>query len=131
MIAGSLKLELAQYREVEAFEKFGSSLDAETQELLEKGKKLVQLLKQDQFAPLSIEEQVVLIFSAVRGHLKRIPIEKIQSFEKELLKFVNSKKIMAPFMYFLKDDLKVSQDIFQKLLTYFINIEFKENKENE
>ena len=128
MIAGSLKLELAQYREVEAFEKFGSSLDAETQELLEKGKKLVQLLKQDQFAPLSIEEQVILIFSAVRGHLRRIPIEAIQRFEKDLLTFVNSKKILSPFMFFLKDDLKTSQDVVEKVLTHFINVEFKINE---
>jgi len=92
MIAGSLKLELAQYREVEAFEKFGSSLDAETRELLERGKKLVELLKQDQFAPLTIEEQVIMIFSATRGYLRRVPIENISLFEKDLLKFVNTKK---------------------------------------
>ena len=125
MIAGSLKLELAQYREVEAFEKFGSSLDAETQELLEKGKKLVELLKQDQFAPLSIEEQVVLIFSAVKGHLKRIPIELIGTFEKELLNYINTKNIISPIMFFLKDDLKVTQDLLDKMLTHFINTQFK------
>jgi len=124
MIAGSLKLELAQYREVEAFEKFGSSLDAETRELLERGKKLVELLKQDQFAPLTIEEQVILIFSAVRGYLRRVPIENINKFEKELLKFVNTKQLINPFVVFLKDDLKNTQDIFDKVLSYFIEVEF-------
>jgi len=124
MIAGSLKLELAQYREVEAFEKFGSSLDAETRELLERGKKLVELLKQDQFAPLTIEEQVIMIFSATRGYLRRVPIENISLFEKDLLKFVNTKKIINPFLNFLKEDLKNTQDIFDKVLAHFLEVEF-------
>jgi len=124
MIAGSLKLELAQYREVEAFEKFGSSLDAETRELLERGKKLVELLKQDQFAPLTIEEQVIMIFSATRGYLRRVPIENISLFEKDLLKFVNTKKIINPFLNFLKEDLKNTQDIFDKVLSHFLEVEF-------
>ena len=84
-IAGSMKLELAQYREVEAFEKFGSSLDIETQELLERGKKLTELLKQDQYSPLTIEEQVLIIFSGVRGYLRKVPLAKISSFETGLL----------------------------------------------
>ncbi len=124
-IAGSLKLELAQYREVEAFEKFGSSLDAETQELLARGKKLTELLKQGQYEPLSIEEQILVIFSGVRGYLKSVSLTKIGEFEKNLLKFVYSRKILNPFVVFLKDDLKISESIFDKVLNYFIEQEFK------
>ena len=126
-IAGSLKLELAQYREVEAFEKFGSSLDAETQELLERGKKLTELLKQGQYEPLSIEDQVVMIFSGVRGYLKEIPLESIEKFEKDLLQFVNSKKILSPFMAFLESDLKETEVVFDKVLNHFIDSEFVAN----
>jgi len=99
-------------------------LDAETRELLERGKKLVELLKQDQFAPLTIEEQVIMIFSATRGYLRRVPIENISLFEKDLLKFVNTKKIINPFLNFLKEDLKNTQDIFDKVLSHFLEVEF-------
>jgi len=123
-IAGSLKLELAQFREVEAFEKFGSSLDAETQELLERGKKLTELLKQGQYAPLPIEDQVIMIFSGVKGYLKTIPLESISSFEEGLLAFVKSKSILSPFVSFLRDDLKNSEPVFHKVLQHFIDSEF-------
>ena len=112
------------FNKVEAFEKFGSSLDAETRELLERGKKLVELLKQDQFAPLTIEEQVLMIFSATRGFLRYVPIESINSFEKELLRFITVKKLFNPFVVVLKDDLKNVQDIFDKVLSYFLDVEF-------
>lgn len=123
-IAGSLKLELAQFREVEAFEKFGSSLDAETQELLERGKKLTELLKQGQYTPLPIEDQVIMIFSGVKGYLKTIPLESISSFEEGLLAFVKSKSILSPFVSFLRDDLKNSEPVFHKVLQHFIDSEF-------
>jgi F-type H+-transporting ATPase subunit alpha len=123
-IAGSLKLELAQFREVEAFEKFGSSLDAETQELLERGKKLTELLKQGQYTPLPIEDQVIMIFSGVKGYLKTIPLDSISSFEEGLLAFVKSKSILSPFVSFLRDDLKNSEPVFHKVLQHFIDSEF-------
>ena len=123
-IAGSMKLELAQYREVEAFEKFGSSLDVETQELLERGKKLTELLKQDQYAPLTIEDQVFMIFSGVRGYLKSIPITEISKFEEGLLSFVNGKAIIAPFIEVLRDDLKGQEQIVDHVLNHFIQNEF-------
>ena len=120
-IAGSMKLELAQYREVEAFEKFGSSLDIETQELLERGKKLTELLKQDQYSPLTIEEQVLIIFSGVRGYLRKVPLSKISSFETGLLSFVNSKQITSSFMSLLKTDLEKSEMVFDKILNLYID----------
>ncbi len=83
-VAGTIKLELAQYREMEAFAQFASDLDAATQRLLARGSRLTELLKQDQYDPLPIEEQVAVIFSGVRGFLDKIPIEKITSYEEKL-----------------------------------------------
>ena len=82
------------------------------------------LLKQGQYEPLSIEDQVMVIFSGVRGYLKTIPLASIGSFETNLLEFVNTKKIFSPFVHFLKDDLKNSEIIFDKVLKHFIDSEF-------
>ena len=83
-VAGSIKLELAQYREMEAFAQFASDLDASTQRLLARGARLTELLKQDQYAPLPVEEQVVIVFAGVRGFLDPIPLDKVTSFERKL-----------------------------------------------
>ena len=71
-VAGSIKLELAQYREMAAFAQFGSDLDASTQKLLNRGGKLTELLKQGQYKPLPVEEQVIIIFAGVKGYLDDI-----------------------------------------------------------
>ncbi|MBT5038911.1 MAG: F0F1 ATP synthase subunit alpha [Rhodospirillaceae bacterium] len=84
-VAGRIKLELAQYREMAAFAQFGSDLDAATQRLLARGARLTELLKQGQYSPLPIDEQVVAIFAGVRGYLDGIEIEQIGRFEQELL----------------------------------------------
>ena len=84
-VAGRIKLELAQYREMAAFAQFGSDLDAATQRLLNRGARLTELLKQDQFAPMAVEEQVVSIFSGVRGYLDGIEVNDINRFEREFL----------------------------------------------
>ena len=81
-IAGTMKLELAQYREVAAFAQFGSDLDAATQAQLKRGERLVELLKQDQYVPMAIEEQVVAVFSGVRGFLDRIDTADVTKFER-------------------------------------------------
>uniref|UniRef100_A0A2P2HVV0 ATP synthase subunit alpha n=1 Tax=Hirondellea gigas TaxID=1518452 RepID=A0A2P2HVV0_9CRUS len=82
-VAGSMKLELAQYREVAAFAQFGSDLDASTQQLLSRGVRLTELLKQGQYVPMAIEEQVPIIYCGVRGHLDKVNPNKITKFEKE------------------------------------------------
>ena len=84
-VAGSLKGELAQYREMAAFAQFGSDLDATTQRLLARGARLTELLKQPQFSPLKVEEQVVVIYAGTRGYLDAIPVGAIRRFEKEFL----------------------------------------------
>lgn len=84
-VAGSMKLELAQYREVAAFAQFGSDLDASTQQLLNRGVRLTELLKQGQYVPMAIEEQVTVIYAGVKGYLDKIDPSKITKFEKEFL----------------------------------------------
>ena len=91
-VAGSIKLELAQYREMAAFAQFGSDLDQATQKLLNRGSKLTELLKQNQYSPLTVSEQVVLIYSGVRGFLDNIELGKIKEFEKNLLSKIKDEK---------------------------------------
>ncbi|KZC08318.1 PREDICTED: ATP synthase subunit alpha, mitochondrial [Dufourea novaeangliae] len=89
-VAGSMKLELAQYREVAAFAQFGSDLDAATQQLLNRGVRLTELLKQGQYVPMAIEEQVAVIYCGVRGYLDKMEPSKITAFEKEFLAHIKS-----------------------------------------
>ena len=85
-VAGSIKLELAQYREMAAFAQFGSDLDASTQRLLNRGSKLTELLKQNQYSPMSVAQQVIAIFSGIRGYLDNIELTNIQHIEKKNLR---------------------------------------------
>jgi F-type H+-transporting ATPase subunit alpha len=96
-VAGSLKLDLAQYRELEAFAKFGSDLDKATQKTLSKGARLVELLKQGQYAPVPIEKQVISIYLGTNGYLDNIAISDVKRFEKEVLEFfeVKNNKILG------------------------------------
>ncbi len=87
-VSGTLKLDLAQYRELEAFAKFGSDLDRSTQQLLRRGAHLVELLKQKQYQPLPVEEQVAMIFAGTKGFLDQLPLEDVARFEKEFLDFL-------------------------------------------
>jgi F-type H+-transporting ATPase subunit alpha len=89
-VAGSMKLELAQYREVAAFAQFGSDLDASTQQLLNRGVRLTELLKQGQYVPMAIEEQVAVIYAGVKGYLDKIDPSAITKFEKEYLIHIRS-----------------------------------------
>lgn len=85
-----MKLELAQYREVAAFAQFGSDLDAATQQLLSRGVRLTELLKQGQYSPMAIEEQVAVIYAGVRGYLDKLEPSKITKFENAFLAHVIS-----------------------------------------
>jgi F-type H+-transporting ATPase subunit alpha len=90
-VAGKIKGELAQYREMAAFAQFGSDLDATTQRLLNRGARLTELLKQPQFSPLKMEEQVVVIYAGVNGYLDPIPVNRVRAFEDGLLSLVRTK----------------------------------------
>jgi len=95
-VAGSLKLELAQYREVAAFAQFGSDLDAATQQLLNRGEKLTELLKQKQYVPIPAEEQVCILYAGVRGFLDKLQTSEISKFEELYLATIRSK---APHIF--------------------------------
>jgi F-type H+/Na+-transporting ATPase subunit alpha len=90
-VAGKIKGELAQYREMAAFAQFGSDLDASTQALLNRGSRLTELLKQPQFSPLKMEEQVAVIYAGVNGYLDKLPVSKVRPFEDALLSTLRSK----------------------------------------
>lgn len=121
-VAGSIKLELAQYREMEAFAQFGSDLDESTQKLLAKGERLTMLLKQEQYSPLSVEEQVVVIYAGVNGYLKDISPKDVNRFEKELILFMNRKEHRSVLENIKKEGqitAEIEADI-KKLLANFI-----------
>jgi F-type H+-transporting ATPase subunit alpha len=90
-VAGRIKGELAQYREMAAFAQFGSDLDATTQRLLSRGSRLTELLKQPQFSPLKMEEQVCVIYAGVNGYLDPIPVARVKAFEEGLLALLRTK----------------------------------------
>jgi F-type H+-transporting ATPase subunit alpha len=90
-VAGKIKGELAQYREMAAFAQFGSDLDASTQQLLNRGSRLTELLKQPQFSPLKMEEQVAVIYAGVNGYLDKLPLAKVRPFEDSLLSTLRAK----------------------------------------
>jgi F-type H+-transporting ATPase subunit alpha len=90
-VAGTLKLDQAQYRELEAFAKFGSDLDAVTKNVIEKGKRNVEILKQAVNDPFTVEDQVAIIYAGSKNLLKSVPVEKVKEFEKDYIEYLNAK----------------------------------------
>ncbi|HXT68576.1 MAG TPA: F0F1 ATP synthase subunit alpha [Vicinamibacterales bacterium] len=90
-VAGTLRLDLAQYRELAAFAQFGSDLDQATQRQLNRGKRLVEILKQPQYQPLAVEKQVAIVFAATNGYLDSVPVEKLRAYEEGLYRFLESR----------------------------------------
>jgi len=90
-VAGTLKLDQAQYRELEAFSKFGSDLDAATKAVLDKGSRNVEILKQGQFSPLRVEQQIAIIYLGTKGLLRDVPVNKVREFEAEFLQYLEAK----------------------------------------
>jgi F-type H+-transporting ATPase subunit alpha len=107
-VAGSIKLELAQYREMAAFAQFGSDLDATTQQLLNRGARLTELLKQPQYSPLLTEEQVCVIFAGVNGYLDKIPVSEVGNFEKALLNELRG--VSQSILTAIRNEKSVSDD---------------------
>jgi F-type H+-transporting ATPase subunit alpha len=112
-VAGSIKLELAQYREMAAFAQFGSDLDSATQQLLARGSRLVELLKQGQYSPLVLEEQVAVIFAGVKGYLDKIPENDVVSFEKAFIGKLRSSN--KDILDAIRSEHKISEDTEVKL----------------
>jgi F-type H+-transporting ATPase subunit alpha len=121
-VSGSLKLELAQYREMAAFAKFGSDLDDSTKRLLNRGDRLTELLKQPQYQPLPIDKQVLSIFAGVNGYLDLLPTSEVRRFETELFKFVDDSDAFRPYVQRLSQE--IDEKAIHAILTYFIKYEF-------
>ena len=115
-VAGSIKLELAQYREMAAFAQFGSDLDAATQALLNRGARLTELLKQPQYSPLTISEQVIVIYAGTKGYLDNINVDQVVRFEAGLLKHLrnNCQKLLEDIS---TNDRKVEGELEQSIRT--------------
>ncbi|MEM7427778.1 MAG: F0F1 ATP synthase subunit alpha [Pseudomonadota bacterium] len=112
-VAGKIKGELAQYREMAAFAQFGSDLDASTQQLLNRGAKLTELLKQDQFSPLKVEEQVCVIYTGVNGYLDDLPLADVGRFEEEFLR--NLRENHADLLSTIASEKELSSETEEKL----------------
>jgi len=112
-VAGSLRLDLAQYRELAAFAQFGSDLDAATQRQLNRGSRLVELLKQDQFVPLPVEKQVVILYAAINGFVDDLEISKLKHFEQELFRFMDTRKVEV--LTLVREKKQLSDDVKQAL----------------
>ena len=91
-VAGRLRLDLAQYRELQAFAQFGSDLDKATQARLARGERMMEILKQGQYHPMAVQEQVMILFTAVNGYLDDLPVERLSKFEEDFIKFMRSSK---------------------------------------
>ena len=112
-VAGTIKLDLAQFRELEAFAQFGSDLDPATQKLLDKGRKLTEILKQNQYSPMGFEEQVVSIYAGVKGYLDKVPVKEVTKFEADLL--LKIKNSHADILQSIKKEQKITDDTESKL----------------
>jgi F-type H+-transporting ATPase subunit alpha len=94
-VAGTLRLELAQYREMAAFAQFASDLDKATQAQLARGQRLVEILKQGQYTPVPVEEQILIIYAATNGHVDGLPVSALKRYEQELISYVKSEHAAA------------------------------------
>ena len=112
-VAGRLRLDLAQYRELAAFAQFGSELDRATQAQLNRGGRMVEILKQDQFVPLAVERQILIVFAGVNGHVDDLPVEAVRAFEEGLFRFVEAR---YPEIYAELNEKKIlGDDLRQKV----------------
>jgi len=112
-VAGTLKLDLAQYRELAAFAQFGSDLDKATQAQLARGVRLVELLKQPQYRPMSLSEEVFVLFAGVRGFVDKYPVERLKDYEAQLLSFIRSK--YPEVMKEIDEKQEISSDLEKKM----------------
>ena len=115
-VAGSIKLELAQYREMASFAQFASDLDASTQRLLARGARLTEILKQDQFVPYPVEEEVVVLFAGVRGYLDKVEIADVTRFEARLLDEIRGKG--SDLLNTIRQEKDLSEETEQKLVAF-------------
>jgi F-type H+-transporting ATPase subunit alpha len=119
-VAGKIKLDLAQYREMAAFAQFSSDLDPSTQKLLARGARLTELLKQPQYHPLSVEDQVVSVFAGTRGYLDSLPVDQVGKFETQLL--AELKATEPGIIQAIRDDQQIKPETEKKLIAFIENL---------
>jgi len=124
-VAGSIKLELAQYREMAAFAQFGSDLDATTQKLLNRGSKLTELLKQDQYSPMTVAQQVIAVFSGVWGFLDKVELSEIKGLEKQIYERVKSSN--PEIIESINNTGKLDEKMEKKLISIIEQFQKKSN----
>ena len=119
-ISGSLKLELAQFREMASFAKFGSEPDKETQQLINRGNHLTELLKQSQYTPLTIEKQILSVFLGVSGSLDEIELEDVLKFENKFLSVFDENNVFLPFLRSFSDN-EFDEPVFKFVVDFISN----------
>lgn len=125
-VAGSLRLDLAQYRELASFAQFGSDLDEATRNRLERGKRIVEVLKQPQYVPMPVEQQIVIIWAATKGLLDDIPVENIEEFEEKFIDFLKTRKekLLSQIAKEKMLDEKTSREIEKTIVEFRKNVKF-------
>ncbi len=112
-VAGSLRLDMAQFRELEAFAQFGSDLDKATQQQINRGRRLVEVLKQSQYQPVAAEKEVMILFAGALGYLDEWPVEAVSNYETQMLEFMGSK--YSDLLGEIKDKEDISDELEEKL----------------
>ncbi len=142
-VAGTLRLDLSQYRELEAFSQFGSDLDEATQRKLARGERIVEILKQKQYSPMPVEEQVIIIYTVVNGHLDDLPVDNLGRFEEEYLEYLEanypeigediaeSEKLSDELKTQLDEKVKEFKDIFQIKKKSIVDMEDETEEDTE
>ena len=118
-VAGTMKLDLAQYREMAAFAQFASDLDQSTKNLLARGARLTEMLKQRQYQPMPVEDEVFAIFAGVKGFLDKITLDKVKEFEERAL--ASAKANHPEFFDEIKKEQKLSDDLIERMLKFYEN----------
>jgi len=121
-ISGSLKLELAQFREMAAFSKFGSDLDESTLQLLRRGGRLTELLKQPQYVPLSLGKEIISVFIGVYGYCDPLEVDQVLRFEKGLFEFIENNPLFAPYLE--TTPLELDEEVLHSIIAYYNDLEF-------
>ena len=120
-VAGTMKLDLAQYRELAAFAQFGSDLDKATQAQLDRGVRLMELLKQPQYKPMSLGQEIVVLFAGTRGFIDKYDVEKVRVYEEQLLSFVETKH--ADILKEIEDKKIISPELEKKMKEVLTNFD--------
>jgi F-type H+-transporting ATPase subunit alpha len=112
-VAGTVKLDLAQFRELQAFSQFGSDLDASTKKLIDRGQRITELLKQDQYSTLQMEEEVAVLYAGVNGYIDNLEVKQLKEFEQSLLRILRGKE--KKILDSIRKEQKIIEDTEKKL----------------